>query len=228
MRAAARYRIDARAALAVARGEGGLVNRQGDIGDLGGGGSYGPFQLYAQGALPKRFRGNPTAADRWAWSQQGINYAIRQMAKAGAAGLTGPQAVETIIRRFEKPADPDSSVRNALERYQGSPALKATPQTPGPLATAAAAVPAVDMRRQMALAGLQQTAAGQFDPLRLLSQYAALQQQPPPQLVRRATKAAKQATAPGKLLGGKYRWAAAPRRTAAEPWATGSPTTPGT
>lgn len=110
--------LDPRAVLAVAAGEGGFVNREGDIGDLAGGGSYGPFQLYAQGALPSKFRGNPAAADAWAWSRAGIRYALGRMVAAGAAGLQGAQAIETIIRKFERPADPDTSVRNALARYQ--------------------------------------------------------------------------------------------------------------
>jgi hypothetical protein len=118
---AQRYGLDPQAMIAVALGEGGLTNREGDIGDLAGGGSYGPFQLYAQGALPAKYRGNPKAADAWAWSPQGVDYAARQMAKSGARGLRGAKAVETIIRRFERPADPDSSVRNALARYGSAP-----------------------------------------------------------------------------------------------------------
>lgn len=92
------------------------MNREGDVGDLAGGGSYGPFQLYAQGALPARFRGQPRLADQWAWSPQGISYALNQMQRVGAGGLRGPRAVEHIIRRFERPFDPDKSVRLALGR----------------------------------------------------------------------------------------------------------------
>jgi hypothetical protein len=110
--------LDPRAVIAVARGEGGLVNRPGqeDIGDLAGGGSYGPFQLYARGALPARYRGNQQLADSWAWSPQGVGYALDQMLKAGAGGKKGASAVEHIIRRFERPANPDKSVRLALGR----------------------------------------------------------------------------------------------------------------
>lgn len=128
-RIAPRYGIDPAAARAVARGEGGLVNRANDIGDLSGGGSYGPFQLYAQGALPPQYRGNRRAADAWAWSPAGIEYAIRKMAESGAKGLTGRAAVETIIRRFERPADPDTSVQNALGRL-GTPAAPSGPVAP--------------------------------------------------------------------------------------------------
>lgn len=116
-RSAKRYGIDPRAAVAVALGEGGLVNREGDVGDLSGGGSYGPFQLYAQGALPSQYRGKPQQADAWAWSPQGVDYAIRKMAEAGARGLSGPAAVEAIVRKFERPADPDTSVQRATTRY---------------------------------------------------------------------------------------------------------------
>lgn len=114
---ARRYDLDPDALIAVALGEGGLVNRENDIGDKAGGGSYGPFQLYAQGALPARFRGNPALADAWAWSPEGINYALSRMAMVGASGLRGPAAVETIIREFERPKNPDRSVALALSRY---------------------------------------------------------------------------------------------------------------
>lgn len=139
---APRYGIDPAAAIAVARGEGGLVNREGDIGDLAGGGSYGPFQLYTKGALPAQFRGKPDQADAWAWSPAGIEYALRKMNEAGAGGLTGAKAVETIIRRFERPANPDKSVQLALGRLgtefaapasspsTGSPATAMTVRTP--------------------------------------------------------------------------------------------------
>lgn len=126
-RRARRYGLDPRAVLSVARGEGGLVNRAGDIGDLAGGGSYGPFQLYAQGALPAHLRGRPQAADSWAWSRQGIDYALRQMVKVGASGLRGPAAIEKIIREFERPADPDSSVSAAIARYQEGGAMSPPP-----------------------------------------------------------------------------------------------------
>lgn len=144
---------DERALYAIALGEGGLMDREGDVGDLAGGGSYGPFQLYAQGALPARFRGNPQAADDWAWSRQGLRYAIGQMAELGLEGMSGPQLIENIIRRFERPADPDKSVAAALARYN-DPSLT----FPGGGQMAAAApgaaptqmMPQVDPRAQFA------------------------------------------------------------------------------
>jgi hypothetical protein len=113
--------LDPRAVLSVARGEGGLVNRPGtaDIGDLAGGGSYGPFQLYAQGALPARFRGRQAQADSWAWSPQGIRYALSKMAPY-ARGRTGADAIRQIITKFERPADPQRSIQNAIARLASS------------------------------------------------------------------------------------------------------------
>jgi cell wall-associated NlpC family hydrolase len=115
-RGARRRGLDPRAVLAVAMGEGGLRNRPDDIGDLAGGGSYGPFQLYAQGALPRRFRGRRNAADAWAWSPAGINYALNQIAKV-ARGQRGRPAIESIVTRFERPARPGASIEKAWGRY---------------------------------------------------------------------------------------------------------------
>jgi hypothetical protein len=42
------------------------------------------------------------------------------MASSGARGLSGRAAVDTIIRRFERPADPDRSVANAIARLGSS------------------------------------------------------------------------------------------------------------
>jgi len=117
---ARKHGIDPQAAIAVAMGEGGLVNRDGDRGD--GGRSFGPFQLYERGELPRQYVGRPDIADQWAWSPAGIEHALSRMAETGARGLTGSRAVETIIRKFERPADPDSSVRNALGRLGSIPA----------------------------------------------------------------------------------------------------------
>lgn len=108
--------LDPRAVLSVAAGEGGFYNRPNDIGDLAGGGSYGPFQLYAKGALPRRFVGNPKAADAWAWSPAGIKYAVSQMAPY-ARGLKGAAAIDAIVRKFEKPANPGKSIANAVAYY---------------------------------------------------------------------------------------------------------------
>jgi hypothetical protein len=109
-RSALRYRVDPRAALAIANVEGGV--RRGAIGDHGT--SFGPFQLHVGGALP---RGRNAA---WASSPMGIDYAVRSMARSGAAGLAGRSAVESISRRFERPADPNAEIRRAMAFYGGS------------------------------------------------------------------------------------------------------------
>src|SRR3990167_1132873 len=109
LRLAKKYRLDPNAVFAVSRGEGGL-----DWGAVGDGGhAFGPFQLNDAGGVITNRPGDHAA---FANSPAGLDFALRKMAEAGAAGLTGPAAVEAIIRRFERPADPDSSVRNALAR----------------------------------------------------------------------------------------------------------------
>jgi hypothetical protein len=105
---AKKYGIDPQAALAVAQGEGGI--RWGAVGDNGT--SHGPFQLRVGGANP--YKG--ARAKQFANSPAGIDYALRKMAESGAKGLMGAQAVDAIIRRFERPADPDTSVANAVAR----------------------------------------------------------------------------------------------------------------
>lgn len=140
-RLAPQFKIDPRAAIAVALGEGGLQNRAKDIGDLSGGGSYGPFQLYTKGALPAQYRGRPQAADQWAWSPEGIKYALGRMAASGAAGLQGSAAVEAIIRKFERPLHPDKSVSNALARLSSIGGGSAIPGSSLPAALAGPSKP---------------------------------------------------------------------------------------
>lgn len=141
-----RHGLDPAAVLAVAAGEGGI--RYGAVGDNGT--SFGPFQLHVGGALPA----DKDAA--WANSPEGLDYAIRKMAEVGARGLTGAPAIDTIVRKFERPYDPDSSVRNAVGRYSqyangaapgvlpqgGSSVAPGRSVAPGGLAQAAAAKPA--------------------------------------------------------------------------------------
>jgi cell wall-associated NlpC family hydrolase len=176
---AQKHGLDPRAVLAVAMGEGGVEYRPGAIGDVAGGGSYGPFQLYAQGALPSRFRGNPKAADKWAWSPQGIDYALRQMKKAGASGLTGRAAVETIVRKFERPADPDGSVQRAWGRYEGV----AVPKSQGGSTTSYGVQPASARTTPSSNgSGVSTTGAGGVDPRReaalALLEFASTKQTP--------------------------------------------------
>jgi len=108
--------LDPAAILADAAGEGGWYNREGDIGDLAGGGSYGPFQLYAQGALPQQFRGNPEKADAWAWSKPGIRYGLEHINNV-AAGLSGRPALDAIVTQFERPENPAAQVEKRWGYY---------------------------------------------------------------------------------------------------------------
>lgn len=109
---AKRQGLDPAAVLAVAAGEGG-IDFAGPAGDAGT--SFGPFQLHWDGAMPKKYWGNAAASRAFAESPAGVRYALSQMAQH-ARGLTGEAAVSAIIRKFERPADPDTSVANAVER----------------------------------------------------------------------------------------------------------------
>lgn len=111
--------LDPVAVLAVWLGEGGIrfTGNDGDFTAPGNPSSFGPAQLHDGGALPVRYSGNDAAARAFANSPAGIDYALDQIAKV-AKGLTGPAAVDAIVRKFEKPRDPDASVANATARYQ--------------------------------------------------------------------------------------------------------------
>ena len=121
--------LDPRAVLAVWLGEGGIrfSGNDGDFTAPGNPSSFGPAQLHDGGALPARFSGNDPAARAFANSPAGIDYALDQVAKV-AKGLTGPAAVDAIVRRFERPANPDASSANARARYErlGAVTLPAT------------------------------------------------------------------------------------------------------
>ncbi len=111
---AKKYGLDPNAVLAVARGEGGLS--YGAVGD--GGHAFGPFQMNdAGGVLTGRF-GSSQARARYANSPAGLSEALRAMSGV-ARGLSGPAAVRAIISRYERPADPQTSIRNALGRLAG-------------------------------------------------------------------------------------------------------------
>jgi len=107
---AGRYNLDPRAAVAVAQQEG----LGGGIGDQGT--SFGPWQLHIGGAYPSFAPQGGQAAEAWANSPAGLDYALRQMSQY-AAGLTGPSAVRAIVTRFERPADPISETQRALQGY---------------------------------------------------------------------------------------------------------------
>lgn len=108
---AGRLGLDAQAVIAVSQMEG----AGGGIGDNGT--SFGPWQLHIGGALPKGVGAKGAAyAHAWAWSPAGIKYALNVMSHV-ASGLTGPAAVEAIVRKFERPANPSAEVAGATTKY---------------------------------------------------------------------------------------------------------------
>jgi hypothetical protein len=129
--------IDPQADIAVARGEG----LSGLIGD--GGHAFGPHQLNnAGGVITGKFQGRtPEQINQWAWSPAGIDYALQGISRV-AGGKHGGDAINAIVRGFERPADPNTNVSRALAAYgktsapQGaapmSPALPASPSGAAP------------------------------------------------------------------------------------------------
>jgi D-alanyl-D-alanine carboxypeptidase len=132
IRAQARARgLDPAAVIAVASREG----LSGGIGD--GGHAFGPWQLNnAGGVITGQFKGeSPQQINQWAWSPSGINYALDRIAKV-AKGLTGKQAVNSIVRNFERPAAPDAEVAGAISAYGGNATAVAPAGGPGKQAPA--------------------------------------------------------------------------------------------
>lgn len=129
--------LDPQAVLAVARQEG----LGGGIGDSGH--AFGPFQLNnAGGIYPSGAPQEPQAANEWAWSPQGVNYALGGIQRV-AGGLQGPEAVRAIVSRFERPADPSGEIARALGQpvtaALAGPQVPANPQVQGPLTASRAA-----------------------------------------------------------------------------------------
>jgi len=85
---AAALGLDPRAVLGVATAEGGFSGAVGD-----GGHAYGPFQLNnAGGVITNMFPGwSQKQIQAWAWSKQGVNFALQKMSgvAAGQTGLRG-------------------------------------------------------------------------------------------------------------------------------------------
>jgi hypothetical protein len=130
--------IDPQAELAISEHEG----LSGGIGD--GGHAFGPNQLNnAGGVLTGRFAGlSPEAVNQWAWSPQGLDYALSGVGNA-AGGLHGLPAIEAIATKFERPANPAAEIADAAHHY-GLPApTMASIETPGrgPMGPAAPAMP---------------------------------------------------------------------------------------
>ena len=103
--------VDPNVALAVAYGEGG-VKSPGPIGDNGT--SFGPYQMHQGGALPSTLSGQ--RAQSWAWSPQGIDYAMARIAKV-TQGLEGPAAISAAVRNFERPAQPGPEIARDVAYY---------------------------------------------------------------------------------------------------------------
>lgn len=106
--------LDLKALLAITSHEG----AGGGIGD--GGHAFGPFQLNnAGGVLTGKFPGwTPQQINAWAWSPAGINYALNGISKV-ASGQRGAQAVESIASKFERPANVQAEISDALAHYGG-------------------------------------------------------------------------------------------------------------
>lgn len=111
LRLAPKYGIDPLAALAVSSAEG----ASGGIGDQGH--AYGPWQMNdLVGVLTGKFHGarNSKAAQSFAWSTQGIEFALQRMAAGGAKGLSGEAAIKAIIAGFERPKDYGDALKSGL------------------------------------------------------------------------------------------------------------------
>jgi hypothetical protein len=110
------YGVDTLAAVANVLHEG----WQGAIGD--GGLAYGPFQDHLTQYADRPFYGkgaNNAAVNAWAWSDNGIAYAIRSMVngRPSAKGLTGHPAVYAIVYGFEQPADEKGAYKTRAAEY---------------------------------------------------------------------------------------------------------------
>lgn len=112
------YQLDPAAVIVVAIQEG----LSGKIGDNGT--SFGPWQLHQGGAYPASAPQTPNAANAWAWSPAGIDYALGRM-QTVAGGLKGKAAVHAIVFQFERPKNPQgeySAAVQALPQSDGGPA----------------------------------------------------------------------------------------------------------
>ena len=110
---APQYQLDANAVVAVAIQEG----ISGKVGDNGT--SFGPFQLHQGGAYPASAPQTPDAANSWAWSPAGVDYALGRM-QTVAGGLKGKQAVKAIVYRFERPQNPAAEYAAAVQALPAS------------------------------------------------------------------------------------------------------------
>jgi hypothetical protein len=145
------YGLDPQAVLAVARQEG----LGGGIGD--GGHAYGPFQLNNAGGVISSLYGgrvNDPGVQQWAWSTPGIQYALSRIAGV-AKGLHGSQAINAIVSRFERPANPGKEIAGALSAYGSAPpaaGVQPLPFKPGEQSLNAQPLPAAGPNQNIAAA----------------------------------------------------------------------------
>ena len=111
---APKYGIDPAAAMAVAAQEG----LGGGVGDFGT--SFGPWQMHFGGSLPSRVYYGPYSSktQEWAWSKDGIDYALAGMARTPAHNVKGPYAAELIVKYFERPFSPIPEELHAAAAYK--------------------------------------------------------------------------------------------------------------
>lgn len=109
-RMARKWGLDPKAVLAIAAHEG----LSGGIGD--GGHAFGPFQMNDAGGV---LTNAPAShhSNKYAWSNKGINQALRLMASTSARGKTGRAAITALVNEFERPADRASEINDALSKY---------------------------------------------------------------------------------------------------------------
>jgi hypothetical protein len=104
------YGLDPAAVLAMSQHEG-ISGNPGD-----GNSSFGPWQLHVGGALPSSIGAlGPVAAQQWAWSTDGINYALEAMS-GNARNLSGYNAVAAIAN-WERSADIPGQTARAWSSY---------------------------------------------------------------------------------------------------------------
>jgi hypothetical protein len=113
LKRAPQYQLDPNAVIAVAIQEG----ISGKVGDDGT--SFGPWQLHQGGAFPSSAPQTPDAANAWAWSPAGVDYALGRM-QTVAGGLKGKAATRAIVYRFERPASPATEYHNAVAALPAS------------------------------------------------------------------------------------------------------------
>jgi hypothetical protein len=157
---APRLGLDPRAVRTVARGEGGLEwGRTGD-----GGHAFGPFQMNdAGGVLTGRF-GSSQARSAFANSEAGMVEAMRAMAKAGARGQSGMEAVSTIISKYERPADIPGSIARARKNFgtDGGAAPPTNPRHIGGAEQSMGSSPVFGLDASTSGVDAQRKAAGDF------------------------------------------------------------------